>query len=636
MAAPHVAGVIGLIYSVYSTSFLNGSLSNPEQAASLTKGFVLNNIDQISSLQGITRTGGRLNAYKAVLAALPIVNNYHYNSDETISYTHFTGANTVEEDTDLTIPAGKYVVLEGSLTGTFDAKLKIYGTMIVEENALLSQLHITVYNGGKLIIRPGAKLLFRNNQQLNVQEYAILEAIGTPSNPIIFDKATGSNWRYLYLKGSAVLKYVDIANAQYGIYQNNVYETSTITDSKIRNSSSFGYYGVYGYLYLVRTVIENSGSDGINANNYTVINDDASIYDYNYWVPANVVIRNNGRYGVYSNTSSQVLLSEAGSLYGGYNSIYGNTFYDLYATNNSEAASAKSWWGQYPPNTAKFFEGDIYSTAYYGYPLNYNPNALMKALSGAINASSVNEDTLLKPENQDETEPLTNSRFMAKIAEFRRKGDRIGLYDFVKDLSTDSKSELNGQANLALILALNGNGDYISANSLARSIFSNPVAKPNDRLFAGVQLFHQWLDYNEFGTGEDITSEIPSIITNLETLKLDSVQVAMYRDLAGIGADKKDRESEEDSNDSNQFSITNFPNPFNPTTEIRFNLPVQNEITLKVFDMIGREVAVLIQERMDAGLHTISFNASNLSSGIYMYRLQIGNSMFTQKMTLLK
>jgi len=629
MAAPHVSAVAGLILSI-----------NPNLNPSQVRAILQNTADKVGSYpytNGFNQEmgHGRLNAYEAVLAALPIVHNHHFNSDETLSYTRFTGANTVDEETDLTIPAGKYVVLEGSLTGTFDAKLKIYGTMIVEENALLSQLHITVYNGGKLIIRPGAKLLFRNNQQLNVQEYAILEAIGTPSNPIIFDKATGSNWRYLYLKGSAVLKYVDIANAQYGIYQNNVYETSTITDSKIRNSSSFGYYGVYGYLYLVRTLIENSGSDGINANNYTVIND-ASIYDYNYWVPANVVIRNNGRYGVYSNTSSQVLLSEAGSLYGGYNSIYGNTFYDLYATNNSEAASAKSWWGQYPPNTAKFFEGDIYSTAYYGYPLNYNPNALMKALSGAINASSVNEDTLLKPENQDETEPLTNSRFMAKIAEFRRKGDRIGLYDFVKDLSTDSKSELNGQANLALILALNGNGDYISANSLARSIFSNPVAKPNDRLFAGVQLFHQWLDYNEFGTGEDITSEIPSIITNLETLKLDSVQVAMYRDLAGIGADKKDRESEEDSNDSNQFSITNFPNPFNPTTEIRFNLPVQNEITLKVFDMIGREVAVLIQERMDAGLHTISFNASNLSSGIYMYRLQIGNSMFTQKMTLLK
>ena len=177
---------------------------------------------------------------------------------------------------------------------------------------------------------------------------------------------------------------------------------------------------------------------------------------------------------------------------------------------------------------------------------------------------------------------------------------------------------------------------HVGATTLARSIFSNPAAKPNDRLFAGVQLFHQWMDYNVFGTGEDITFEIPSIITNLETLKLDSVQVAMYRDLAGIGVDKKDRGSEEDSNDSNQFSITNFPNPFNPTTEIRFNLPVQNEITLKVFDMIGREVAVLIQERLDAGLHSVSFNASNLSSGMYMYRLQIGNRVLTKKMTLLK
>jgi hypothetical protein len=81
----------------------------------------------------------------------------------------------------------------------------------------------------------------------------------------------------------------------------------------------------------------------------------------------------------------------------------------------------------------------------------------------------------------------------------------------------------------------------------------------------------------------------------------------------------------------------NYPNPFNPTTNISFSLPSTQRVTLKVYDMLGREVATLLNnETVSSGTRTVSFNASRLASGIYIYRLVGGNSVITKKMTLIK
>lgn len=86
------------------------------------------------------------------------------------------------------------------------------------------------------------------------------------------------------------------------------------------------------------------------------------------------------------------------------------------------------------------------------------------------------------------------------------------------------------------------------------------------------------------------------------------------------------------------FSLyQNYPNPFNPTTSISFELPVSTNITLKVFDLLGREVSTLVDETQSAGVHSITFDASAFSSGIYFYQLQLENGLTkTNKMTLIK
>jgi hypothetical protein len=91
------------------------------------------------------------------------------------------------------------------------------------------------------------------------------------------------------------------------------------------------------------------------------------------------------------------------------------------------------------------------------------------------------------------------------------------------------------------------------------------------------------------------------------------------------------------SNTPKKYSLSqNYPNPFNPTTKISFDLPKQGFVSLKIYDVLGKEVAKLVNEHRNAGNHIIDFNASYLSSGVYYYRIEAGNFVETKKMLLIK
>jgi len=80
----------------------------------------------------------------------------------------------------------------------------------------------------------------------------------------------------------------------------------------------------------------------------------------------------------------------------------------------------------------------------------------------------------------------------------------------------------------------------------------------------------------------------------------------------------------------------NYPNPFNPTTSIEYTIPSDEFVTLKVYDILGNEVANLVNQRKEAGHHKVEFNAGNLASGLYIYKLQAGNYANIRKMLFLK
>jgi hypothetical protein len=80
----------------------------------------------------------------------------------------------------------------------------------------------------------------------------------------------------------------------------------------------------------------------------------------------------------------------------------------------------------------------------------------------------------------------------------------------------------------------------------------------------------------------------------------------------------------------------NYPNPFNPTTKIDYSILKSGQVSLKVYDLLGREVATLFDGEQKVGQYTATFNGSNLASGVYFYRLQSGSNSISKKLVLMK
>jgi len=114
----------------------------------------------------------------------------------------------------------------------------------------------------------------------------------------------------------------------------------------------------------------------------------------------------------------------------------------------------------------------------------------------------------------------------------------------------------------------------------------------------------------------------------------DSVWVNNYRDIYTyqiLTAVKDPRQL------PNQFALSqNYPNPFNPATQISYTIPKASTVTLTIYDLLGREVTTLVNGKNEPGVHFISWNALNVSSGVYFYRIVAGSFVQTKKMMLMK
>jgi Secretion system C-terminal sorting domain len=82
--------------------------------------------------------------------------------------------------------------------------------------------------------------------------------------------------------------------------------------------------------------------------------------------------------------------------------------------------------------------------------------------------------------------------------------------------------------------------------------------------------------------------------------------------------------------------MQNYPNPFNPTTTINFSVPKTSYVTIKIYDVLGREVAMIVNENKLTGNYSVQFNASKLVSGVYFYKMQAGDFSQTKKLILVK
>ena len=88
--------------------------------------------------------------------------------------------------------------------------------------------------------------------------------------------------------------------------------------------------------------------------------------------------------------------------------------------------------------------------------------------------------------------------------------------------------------------------------------------------------------------------------------------------------------------ESKPFLVSSYPNPFNAKTTIEFGIPKSGHVNLRIYNLLGQEVATIVDGQLVAGDHSVIWDASNYSSGIYFYRLTAGGKVITKRMTLLK
>jgi hypothetical protein len=158
--------------------------------------------------------------------------------------------------------------------------------------------------------------------------------------------------------------------------------------------------------------------------------------------------------------------------------------------------------------------------------------------------------------------------------------------------------------------------------------------------YNGGNLVTSWEDVNSItGSGSGTYYYEISVENPLGRESVQSNRVA-----AGIGQPSKRTAEEEGTKENTEqyvnFLSDNYPNPFNPSTQINYSIKTSGMVTLRVYDILGNEVAELVNERKESGNYSVAFNAvsatDGLPSGIYVYRLTADNYVATKKFILLK
>lgn len=96
------------------------------------------------------------------------------------------------------------------------------------------------------------------------------------------------------------------------------------------------------------------------------------------------------------------------------------------------------------------------------------------------------------------------------------------------------------------------------------------------------------------------------------------------------------RENQQPEGNGKYSLQQNFPNPFNPSTRIKFSIPYNSHVKLTVYDVVGREIKILVNETKNAGSHEVTYNTNELPAGIYFYKIDSGSFSEIKRMILLK
>jgi len=227
-------------------------------------------------------------------------------------------------------------------------------------------------------------------------------------------------------------------------------------------------------------------------------------------------------------------------------------------------------------------------------------------------------------EEPDSAVSLASIRLLMRIAENETEKDSLTRY-----LSATANSNENKEIGVysRLRMAEISGGDYISTLNMLLSSYPGT----NYKLYIKYKKFGYYL--NEKGDKENAGR----ILSEMEAEYPEHRLTREARKRMGTIITMNKGNSEKTKGEELTYKLeNNYPNPFNPETVIRYQIPLDGRVIIKVYDILGREAATLVNEEQTRGSHKVTFNASRFASGVYIYRIMAGGFIMSKKMLLIK
>lgn len=244
------------------------------------------------------------------------------------------------------------------------------------------------------------------------------------------------------------------------------------------------------------------------------------------------------------------------------------------------------------------------------------------------------------------TDSVKNSIWSTGFTALGKKTKKVVAADSLSNVPDSLKqwirTKVTGGYNLELAIkwkAISSGTPVETITPAVDNVFGMAVNQHDNDAHAKRQASVQWA-----AVLLDAAWNTPKYLGTVKFLENNKLQFIPSNNMTGVtnvvpydGSDYTRSGVEERSVAPKAFALQqNYPNPFNPTTTITYAVPKASNISLTVYDMMGREVAVLAEGRKAAGFYTVEFDGKNLASGVYFYRLKAGSTVLKQKMVMLK
>ncbi|MBO6523122.1 MAG: S8 family peptidase [Balneolaceae bacterium] len=651
-SAPQVSGIAALMLAV-----------NPN----LTKTQIFDIIKDRASLHDYGPTQwdgrGRVDAYESVKAALPKASTSITSNTTWSGYIHVENTVNIEDGATLTILPGTKVFLD-------DYKA--------------------------IVVRPGGKLIADGTQS----DPITFKPIDPDNNwnRIALNSSSGNILDWCLIEGgyinvsvasqNNIISHTTIRDATYRNIQGWVNQDGggrsslTMEYSLIDNSSTVGFVVHTMDLDLSYTTIKGSTQAGIYIvnstvdpfhNNYITLNG-SSRDGIEILSSGDLVMHSSGLQRGYNkitnNGDDEISVSGdliVGTIYpgsGGYNQIYSYYSGSSYLIDNNSGVSIPAYYNHWGagPLTSAMFDGTV-STSY---SLSSDPTSSVTVGHDGQAPSKVNPFEAPEYNSQDflnayndleaelsasknSLEIRTNLSRLYQIARLskdqslssRNKGLLMSIHNGTSSIfqSGEKTKILKDYGDVLYTRALIHEARYQEAEEFVENIKISELGFFDSRdilhskleleLYKG-DLDKAWeylqsiysvllkngIEEDEIRSDYSVLEE--DILSNLEGINGNEIQV--------LNQKKK----------SEVIDVDSYPNPFNPTSTIKFTLQQRTYVSVKVFDLLGREVAELVNGEKETGEYEVRFDASNLSSGVYIYQLQTNDNIITKRMTLIK